>query len=372
MLKFLERSLKHLLSTLLRFFLPRDSGSIPDPKDVRRILVIRQHNQLGDMLCAVPLLRALRLAYKSARIALMASPVNADVMRNNRYIDSLIVYDKKNFTGNGGIHPGRLFTFIAQLRKERYDIVVVPMTVSVSFTSCLLAFLSGAKIRIGAERIDGKENGSAPFFTRPVELDWRSEPHRHQTLRNLDTARELPLPEVPLSSEITLSGEELLAGNTIVVREVAGRKHAVAFHPGAGKVPNRWPAERFADVANLLADRVQARVFVTRGPMDEEPVAGMLNQLQELPVVVQNKPIRVIAAILAHMDLVVSNDTGIMHVAAAVGVPVISLFGPTDPHQWAPIGSSHRYLFAGPDIMAISTEEVVKHAVELLDQKSLV
>jgi len=366
-LKSLERSLKHLLSVLLRFLLPRDNGSIPDPKDVRRILVIRQHNQLGDMLCAVPLLRALRLSYKSARISLMASPVNADVMRNNRYVDSHIVYDKRSFTGGGGIHPGRLFTFIMQLRKEKYDIVIVPMTVSVSFTSCLLAFLAGAKIRIGAERIDGKENGSAVFFTRPVELDWRSEPHRHQALRNIDTASELSLPAVNLSSEITLSGEELLEGNSFVVRELAGRKHAVAFHPGAGKVPNRWPAERFADVANLLADRVHARVFVTRGPMDDEPVAGMLSRLHEPPVVVENKPIREVAATLAHMDLVVSNDTGIMHVAAAVGVPVISLFGPTDPHQWAPVGAPHRYVFAGPDITAISAEEVMKHALELLD-----
>lgn len=365
MLKSLERFLKQLLSVFLRFLLPRNSDPIPAHEAVRRILVIRQHNQLGDMLCAVPLLRALRTTYRSARITLLASPVNADVMRHNRSIDSLLVYDKRNFIDRG-VHPGRFLSFIAALRKEEYDIVLTPMTVSVSFTSCLLAFLSGGRIRIGAGRIDGKVNNSAVFFSRPVDLDWRHQPHRHQALRNLDTAQELALSEADLTSEITLSGEEYAKGKEHVAVELVGRNCAIAFHPGAGKVPNRWPADRFAAVANELSSRLNARVFVTKGPMDDEPVGAMLGRLREPPVLVQDRPIREVAALLAQMNLVVSNDTGIMHVAAAVGVPVLSLFGPTDPHQWAPLGARHRYLFAGADIRNISPEEVLKTAFQML------
>jgi ADP-heptose:LPS heptosyltransferase len=371
-LKILERTLKHLLSLALRALLPRGVVPIPERAQVHRVLVIRQHNQLGDMLCAVPLLRALRTAYPAATITLVASPVNADVMRGGRYIDSLVVYDKTSFVGGGRIHPLRLFTFIGGLRREKFDIALVPMTVSVSFTSCLLAFLSGARIRIGAGRIDGKENPSAAFLTRPIDLDWRNDPHRHQTLRNLDTARELALPEVDLGSEITLTREESEKGSKWVARELTGWPSAVGFHPGAGKIPNRWPPDRFAHVANEVSSRLHARVFVTKGPMDEEPVAEMMGRLLKPPVVVANKPIREVAAILARMDLVISNDTGIMHVAAAVGVPVLSLFGPTEPRQWAPPGAGHMFLWAGRDIREITTEEVLTCALELLKRKGLV
>jgi ADP-heptose:LPS heptosyltransferase len=240
------------------------------------------------------------------------------------------------------------------------------MTVSISFTSALLAFVSRSSVRIGARRIDGKENSSAAFFSRPIDLDWRGEPHRHQSLRNLDTAGELPLPEVDLSNEITLSAGEQWEGWRFVENNMAGKTWAIAFHPGAGKVPNRWPAGRFSMVANELSRRFDARVFVTRGPMDDEPVDTMTAGLSEPPVILSNRPIREVAAVLSHMSLVVSNDTGIMHVAAAVGSPVLSLFGPTDPKQWAPVGEKHKYLWSGPDITEITVEEVLKSATEIL------
>jgi ADP-heptose:LPS heptosyltransferase len=246
------------------------------------------------------------------------------------------------------------------------------MTVSISFTSCLLAFLSRGRVRIGAGKIDGRENNSAVFFSKPVDLDWREVPHRHQTLRNLDTARELNLAEVELTSEITLSSEEALLGKTFVEKETGGKDYAIGFHPGAGKPPNRWPADRFASVANELSSIFRARIFVTSGPMDSEPVQEMLNGLDEPPVVIDNRPAREVAAALSCMRLVISNDTGIMHVAAAVGTPVLSLFGPTDPHQWAPVGKQHRYLFRNSDIRAISTEDVLKNAMEMLGGKGLV
>ena len=344
---------------MIRFVLPAWRSELPAPPDVSRILVIRQHNQLGDMLCAVPLLRALRSKYSSARIALMASAVNFDVMGENRYVDSLMLFDK-----DSGITS--LLTFLRTLRKEQYDIVLVPMTVSMSFTSCLLAFLSGGKIRIGAEEIDGRKNTAAAFLNVRLKLDWREEPQRHQTLRNLDTAQVLALPQSGLNSEIFLTKEENDSAGAFLEGDLKERDFFLAFHPGAGKVPNRWPARRFAVVANELAARFNARILVTSGPMDDEPVAAMLSDLHDPPVLVKGHPIRKVAAILSHMKIVISNDTGIMHVASAVNVPVLSLFGPTDPLQWAPIGTKHRFLHFGDDIELITVADVLKNADEML------
>jgi ADP-heptose:LPS heptosyltransferase len=105
--------------------------------------------------------------------------------------------------------------------------------------------------------------------------------------------------------------------------------------------------------------------------MDDKPVREMARGLSVPCSIIDRRPIRTVAAIIAHADLVITNDTGIMHVAAAVGTPVLSLFGPTDPHQWAPVGERHRFL-QGSDgrISSIEVKEVMTNAREMLTAMS--
>ena len=159
MARSLERLFKRGLATLLRLLF----HSSP-PRDLPRffpesILVIRQHNQLGDMLCVVPLLRGLRAKYPSARITLMASPVNYEIMLNNRWLDEVILYDKRELLKNGRIRFKSLLKLIKGIR-GRFGLVLVPGTVSTSFTSDLLAFLTGAHVRIGVAGLNGEPNKS--------------------------------------------------------------------------------------------------------------------------------------------------------------------------------------------------------------------
>jgi len=366
-LRALEGGLKHIAAASLRGVLGSQAPSAFQPQSTRRILVIRQHNQLGDMLCVVPLLRALRSHCPHAQISLLTSPVNHDIMLNNRYLDDVINFDKQEFSSGGKIHIGRLVAYIRKLRNERFDLAVVPSTVSTSFTSDLFAYLSGAGIRIGAGSTDGRENPSGFFFNVPVDLNWTSEPHRHQTLRNLDIlARYVKKPD-DLTSEITLTTDERLEGKSFVTKYLNGKTSRIVFHPGAGKIPNRWPGDRFAAVANTLSAEFDSAVFITAGPMDDEPVAVMRSGLHVRAQLIMKQPIRPVASILKNMDLVVTNDTGIMHVAAAVGARVLSLFGPTDPGQWAPLGEKNRYIHgSGGDIRSISIEDVLRNAREML------
>jgi heptosyltransferase-2 len=367
LLKAFERTLKSVPFILLRPLFGKGDQNPPADFRPSRILVIRQHNQLGDMLCVVPLLRALRARYGKASIALMTSPVNHEVMLHNRYLNRIIDYDKRMFLGTWGLKLGPLFRYLRALRDERYDLVLVPSTVSFSATSSLLAFLSGAPQRIGVGSIDGLENTSALFLTMRLRIDWTTEPHRHQTLRNLDVASPLGLSSSDLHCELTLTEGER-SDALRFLRENSTGTPRILFHPGAGKRPNRWPPERFANVANVLGSGRNAEIFVTQGPMDEEPVGEMARQLNVRFTLIAGRPIREVAAILSYMDLVISNDTGVMHVAAAVGVPVLSLFGPTDPLQWAPVGEKHRFLHRGDDIRTISVEDVVGNAREMLGQ----
>ncbi len=319
------------------------------------------------MLCAVPLLRALRSRYPDSRISLLASPVNYEPMLGNRYVDEVINFDKREFIRREGgslLHfPG----YVRELRRKRFDIAVVPSTVSASFTSDLLAFLSGAPVRIGPGSIQGISNPSGFFFTHPRDLDWRNRKDYHQVRRNMDIWPGGFSKDADLSIEITLKEDELKRGKSFLQALSRDSSRVVIYHPGAGKAANRWPAHLFARLADELSASVPASTVITSGPMDDEPVKGMIGALHTRYEVIKNQPIRDVASALHYADLVVSNDTGIMHVAAAVGTPVLSLFGPTDPGEWAPTGERDRYIRGGDmDIGNIPFDVVLRTANEML------
>ncbi len=313
------------------------------------------------MLCAVPLLRALRTRYPASNITLMTSPVNDEIMQHLRYVDETICFDKRAVAGL------RFAGFIRDLRRRRFDLAIVPATVSVSVTSDLLARLSGAPYRLGPVRLDGRENPTGYLFNMPVELDWSDSPNRHQTLRNLDIGLPIGLKETNLSHEMTFTQHEIDDANHWYERQIATLSGGITLHPGAGKTPNRWPVERFVQLGEILSREFGARLFVTSGPMDGAVLAEFRRHVKVEYQLIENQPIRRVASYLRRMNLVISNDTGIMHVAAAAGAPVLALFGPTDPGQWAPIGNRNRYIAGkGGRTESITVEEVVAAARSML------
>ncbi|MGB6647731.1 MAG: glycosyltransferase family 9 protein [Bacteroidota bacterium] len=297
----------------------------------------------------------------------MASPVNEEIMLRNKSLDEVLVFKKERYLRSRGLRIGNALRDLREIRSRKYELAVVPSTVSTSLTSDSLAYLSGARFRIGARSLDGEKNPSGFLFTQPVDLDWRDTPERHQTLRNADILGSHTDPPGDLSHEITLTEEEERWGRNQVDEWQGGMRKAIALHPGAGKEPNRWPPERFAEVAERLSREFEALVLITAGPMDGEEVGIVENTSSVNVQVIKNEPIRRVASILKYVDLVISNDTGIMHVAAGVGTPVLSLFGPTDPRQWAPLGEIHRYIKSETsDIGEIAVSHVLRIAREML------
>ena len=358
-----ERLLKRGLAALLSGFFPLLRDFDPTSFSPKSILVIRQHNQLGDMLCVVPLLRALRSRYPAARLALMASPVNYEVMEGNRYLDRLILYDKREILRNGRFSPSGFVRFIRTFRGG-FDMVLTPGTVSTSFSSDLFAFLSGARVRVGVASLGGEANPSSFFYNVRIPLDWSNEPHRHQTLRNLDLVRAFGVVTEDLSHEMTLTPEESGIGKGFAAG--IGGKGIIGFHPGAGKPPNRWGGEMFARAVEQLSEATGCRPFITSGPMDGDVVRDVLNRLKCNVELIENKSIREVASIIKEARLYVTNDTGLLHVAAAVGTPTLALFGPTDPEQWAPRGAGIRYIQGEGGVTgSIPLEKVVAEGVRL-------
>ena len=317
------------------------------------------------MLCAVPLLRALRTMYPKAYISLVTSPVNYEIMRYHPYLNEVLNYDKISFfkTLMG------YWRFYRNIRSKHYDLAIVPATVSLSITSSMIALLSGAPQRIGPGRLQGKENPASACFTTPVELDWRDEPRRHQSLRNLDLLKPFEISTGDLSCVIGLIAEERKQAGAFLDSLRKNYKILIGLHPGAGKVENRWPAQHFASIANQMYNNFNAGVIVTAGPMDGVPLAVMRQHLQCPYIVIDRQPLRQVAAIIDQLDLFITNDTGIMHVAGATRANVLALFGPTDPLQWAPIGAKNRYVSAKDRDLNNLSEDEVSQVIEVILSK---
>ncbi len=364
--KKLERLTKRAARSLLAALTSsrkRSHASGAGTKPVKRLIVIRQHNQFGDVLCTVPLLRALTDKFKPEELAVIVSPQNLDALAGCRYVTTLINYDKLSFYR----HPSMFLKFAGELRKG-YDVLLVPSNVSLSLTNDVMALFVKAKTKIGPASLESKSNRTSSVYDVAVDLNWGNYPV-HQSFRNMKVASPLGIGKGNDDGRLEYEVDSGYARDAeIFVRKVArDGVPKVAVHAGAGKPPNRWNVVNFATLSDLLHDELYADIFLTEGPMDHEVIERLTNLIKAPFVRVRNRAISFVAAFLKQMDLVVTNDTGVMHLAAAVGTPTLSLFGPTDPLQWAPLGKRNRFIMGkGGDINSIGVDKAFALAKKVI------
>ncbi len=296
-----------------------------------RILIVRQHNQMGDMVCATPALRAIREAWPAADIALVTAPVNQGVVQHNPHLDRVFTFAQALWR-----NPRRLLAFGTEIRGYRPELALVLSSVSFSVTSAAIALASGARYVVGADSLPFGWDISAQAFSLvmpavPV-LD------RHAVAHSLAPLAAIGIKTADLSTVVVPSASEQEAARQILAQLQLAPGYW-ALHPGAGKRQNIWPPERFADlIQRALATGRQ--VLVLHGPADAVPLAAMLDSLgdqeQRQVFVAPACPLGVGAALLQQADRFLCNDTGIMHVAGALQLPTVALFGPTDPTLWKP------------------------------------
>jgi len=335
---------------------------------VKRILIIRQHNEIGDLLVASPAIRAIKKGFPRASVDMVVRPKIEAIARGCSSLSKVIVFDKKSLWRR----PWRYREFISKLRAG-YDIAIVLSSVSVSTTSALFAWLSGARYCIGRVKGDIQSSPAlSSLFNVVVPPGKRQD---SQLEKNLDFARVLtPGLEVKNFSYDYLPPKG--AGNWAASflrrkkrQKLLRHRKLVFIHPGAGKLKNRWSAENYA----ALADRLIVRgctILVDISPGDESAVEDMLALMRREAVVVPMIKLPRLAALIARCDLFIGNDTGILHLAAASGTKSIGLFGPTEPGEWKPPGERAVALRAeGNDLSRLTVQEVAKLAIRQLLKK---
>jgi len=332
------------------------------PETVNKILVIRQHDQLGDLLLSTPVLRALRQHFPEAHIALLVRNYTHEVVKYNQYINEVIVFQEigYNWTLN------KFKKFIKKIFTPR-DLTIVLNTVSHSFTSDLFAFLSRAPYILGSKHL--LFPGCKRNFFYNLHAPYRKG-IRNQSERNLDIVRYLGINTVDPGEHITLLDEEVRWANKALAQAgVRDNELVIGIHPGAGKIRNRWDVSNFAQAANSLHQTYNAKIIINCGSNEHLLVDSLVVQLKCEPIIFENLDLRQLAALISRYDLFLCNDTGVLHVAAAVGTPLVVIFGPTDPLQWKPIGE--RFIAVrgiNRSCNSVSVEEVLQKAEMLLGE----
>lgn len=324
------------------------------------ILVVRRHNQIGDMLCSLPLYKALKKKYPESSITLVASPTNYSIpfKKINPFIDQVIYYDKTSIK--------TIINFYKKLRQKKYRLGIVPSTVKVSTTSHIINFLSGAKLRVGVKSIDGVKNPAVILLNISADFYWVKN-KVHQKERNLQIAR---LAGCELSDEkeefrLMFTPEDLKFADKFIKRHFPDNKKLImGFHPGAGEAINIWNTSNFLNLIEELNKRYNNYILITCGEIDKEVIKKIKVGLSQKGIkftIAENLPFLQLAAILERINLYITTDTGPMHIAAMTSVNQISLMLPAKIYEWAPKGGNKYYLKSEPgDINTIKMEDVLE------------
>ncbi len=282
-------------------------------------IVVVQTAFIGDCILILPMVQSLRTHFPHASIAVVTNPVAAEVFRNHPAIDEVLQFDKRG--GDSGLRG--LLSFARSVRSRTFDLAVVPHR---SLRSALLVRLSGIPRRIGFS------TSAAPvLFTDVVRYD----AGRHEIERNLALLR-------PLAIEAGIALPQIIPDAEGIGGLLNGFPAAqmIALAPGSIWNTKRWPEEHFATLGRLLAD--QGHTVVLIGGPGDAPLCERIASGLPADRVLQTAgrcSILQSAELIRRCRLLVSNDSAPMHIAVAVGTPVVAIFGATSPSfGFAPIG----------------------------------
>ncbi len=286
----------------------------------RKILIIKP-GAIGDLLQMTPVIRALARRYPGAHITvLVGTTATADLFSHNPHVGATLVFDRR------GAHRScsSRHALWQQLRRERFDLVVNFQRSNIR--TWLLA-TAALPCRV---------------------LVYHKDPSRHVVDNYLQTLSPLGIAGQDRTLELFPGIEDEQYADQLFTKNGWGGKTVIALNPGASHAVNRWGASRFASLADLLQDRFAGQILIIGGPEDGGLAEEILSLTRSKPIVLTGRATLLqLGAILRKCTVLVSGDTGPLHLATAVGTRVVALFGAADPARTGPVGNGHRIVQAG-------------------------
>ncbi|MFC2061471.1 glycosyltransferase family 9 protein [Elusimicrobiota bacterium] len=303
-------------------------------EDVKNILIIKL-SALGDTILLSPVLKALKEHYKNAKITAIGTEINREVWERMPCVDdSYILNIRKIF------NPCVIFKILRKLRKGGFDIVIdCDQWLRIS---AIFAVVTGAPERIGFNT-----KGQYKHFGFTKSLEHSQNTHELDCFIGLCGLLGVEVKDRSISFQVTGEDEgqldDILSGYEL---RYTAEKYAV-IHPGCGGHgwQREWPAERYSAICNTLIQKYNYKIVLTGGDSEAGTVRSVADGVSGTVINMQGKlGLGPLAVLLRTAAVFISGNTGIMHLAAAVGTRCIALHGPTDFQKWGPVGSGHKTL----------------------------
>jgi heptosyltransferase-2 len=297
-----------------------------DVGGIRRICIFATSG-VGNLIMLTPMIRTLRSGIPDARITVVVSPNGAkDVLEGGDLVDEVVVLDSKR-----------------KLRKIRDDWPDLAIAATHrGFMRAKRAFRTGAIYRLGFRYDHGEKLDTGFLFTHAVPLDGS----KHEVEQGLDLIRQLGIPEIRQLYMHIDNEDRSIAGKILQNAGVQEGDILIGIHvvPGPSD-PERgwrcWPIDRFAQLGDVTTANYNAKLIIVGGQAEVPAANEVANSMERKPIILAGKAsLRQTAAVIEKCRLFISSDTGPMHVAAAVGVPVVCIFGPTSPSKHGPYGDN--------------------------------
>lgn len=355
--KKIEHIGKKILVLILGFFIKSEQLQPEDVNlsGIKKILVIRQDDRIGNLVLTTPLLSALRRFFPKAHIYYLASQTFHTLFRNSSLVDQIFVAKKKRYI----FHPLSLVFFIRKIRKQRFDLAFDASDENnFSLNNSFLAYLSGAKYRIGYQKPH-----SSLFLNLEVPS---SNLQRHASQMHLDLLRFLVGDFQGDDLRMELDPENrLFVKKYLKEKDIRPDDFLIGINIG-GRGEKRWDLENFTQLADWLADEFDAKVIFIWGPEEKKIIKGMTLKNENKQILSELFPLPVLSALIERCNLFVSGDTGAMHLSTAVGTPTLALFLDSDPIKFGPQGKTHKIICSSNG--KISVETVKKTMREMIER----
>lgn len=313
----------------------------PDWSAAKRVLAVRLDN-LGDVLVTTPAIRAIRQGLPEARITLLASHVGAQVAALNPDIDDVIVSSAPWMDPwqELPLDPDREQRTIGELRARQFDAAVIFSSFRQSpLPAAYLCYLAGVPLRLAAS-IDGPGSLLTTRHKHPERM-------MHEVERGLDLVGAVGM--MTTDDRLVLVPPPGVAAS--ITHWTSGNRPLVVVHPGCSMPARTYPWELYAEVVTLLVQQLHARVVLTGASHERALVNDLFDRLPlcvrpHVEAAAGALEFPEFCALIQAADLTITNNTGPMHMSAALGTPVIALFALTNPpEQWGPWRVPHRMLF---------------------------
>ena len=297
-------------------------------KDIESVLVVKL-SAIGDVIHALPVSYAIKETYPEAKVTWVVEPPAYDILKDNPYIDNIIVFEKKKFKSMRGFLKN-YGPFTKILNADKYD---ASLDLQGLFKSAAIAWSAKAPIRLGTCNMREMSHK----VSRPVV---GPNANGHIVERYLDVVRELgcQVNKVVFPMEISQRDQQAAEG-AMQQAGIRMENPYVVLAVGANWPNKRWPTRYYAKLSDWLYDRKIIPVIIGGGMLDST-LAGEIDAEAEIPpiILVGKTTLKQLAHVIKHAKAVVGGDTGPVHLAAGLGVPTVMVMGPTDANRNGPYG----------------------------------